>query len=122
MERTGLMSTHNDTSRRGLDLAFGTSFLATMAVAVAPSFVCFGFLVWSHPDPRPVLACFVSLVATAIAFAMGYKVWESQPESHGFSFADLMLWHWVRREWAEEKLVRNARLLGYDRQGRFVGK
>ena len=115
------MSTNSDTARRG-DLAFGTSFLTTMAVAVAPSFVAFGFLVWGSPNPRPVLASFIALIATAGAFVLGSKVWENQPEAHGFAFADLMVWHWVRREWAEEKLVRNARLLGYDRQGRFVGK
>lgn len=115
------MSTIN-APRRGLDLTFGTSFLTTMAVAVAPSFVSFGFLVWSRPDPHPVLATIVAVIATAMAFVIGSKVWENQPESYGFSFADLMLWHWIRREWAEEKLIRNARMLGYDRQGRFVGK
>ena len=107
---------------RGPSLSFATSFVATMAVAVAPSFVAFGFLVWSRPDPRPVLATFVSILLTFGALILGSKVWDRQPESTGFSFADLMLWHWMRREWAEEKLVRNARMLGYDRNGRFVGK
>ncbi len=111
-----------ESTDRGLDLSFASSFLVTLAVAVAPSFVAFGFLVWSRPDPHPVLATIASLLLTAGSFGLGSKVWHRQPESAGFSFADLMLWHWVRREWAEEKLVRNARLLGYDRTGRFVGK
>jgi hypothetical protein len=93
-----------------------------MAVAVAPSFIAFGFLVWSRPDAHPVLATVASLLLTFSALVMGAKVWDRQPESAGYSFADLMLWHWMRREWAEEKLVRNARMLGYDRNGRFVGK
>ena len=113
---------NNDVSRRGSHLAFSTSLMTTLAVAVAPSFVAFGFLVWSRPDPHPVLATIVSIIATIGAFVLGARVWENQPESFGYSFADVMLWHWVRREWAEEKLVRNARLLGYDREGRFVGK
>ncbi|HYI44961.1 MAG TPA: HD-GYP domain-containing protein [Actinomycetota bacterium] len=111
-----------DGTDRGPSLSFATSFVATMAVAVAPSFVAFGFLVWSRPDPRPVLATVVSILLTFGALILGSKVWDRQPESAGFSFADLMLWQWMRREWAEEKLVRNARMLGYDRNGRFVGK
>ncbi len=109
-------------TQRGLDLTFATSFVTTLIVAVAPTFVAFGFLVWARPDPHVFLAMIASVLLTAAAFAAGSKIWANQPESFGYSFADLMLWHWVRREWAEEKLVRNARVLGYDRQGRFIGK
>ena len=98
-----------------------TSALATASVAVAPTFVAFAMLVFGQPNPRPFLAVLLSIVLTAGSIVVGSAVWATQPESAGFSFGDLMLWSWVRREAAERTLIENSAILGFDRFGRFLG-
>ncbi|MGH2806488.1 MAG: HD domain-containing phosphohydrolase [Actinomycetota bacterium] len=100
-------------------LAF--SGAATLGVAVIPTFASFATLVFGQPYPRPFLAVVMSILLTAGAIVLGSAVWNTQPESAGFSFGDLMLWSWVRREWAERQLVEATAVLGFDRKGTFVG-
>jgi len=98
-----------------------TSAIATVSVAVVPTFAAFATFVFGNPNPRPLLAVLLSIVLTAGAIVVGSAVWASQPESAGFSFGDLMLWSWVRREAAERALIENTAVLGFDRFGRFLG-
>jgi len=98
-----------------------TSTIATASVAVAPTFVAFATFVFGNPSPRPLLAVLLSIILTAGAIVAGSAVWSTQPESAGFSFGDLMLWSWVRREAAERALMENTAVLGFDRFGRFLG-
>ncbi|MBW3594482.1 MAG: translation initiation factor IF-2 N-terminal domain-containing protein, partial [Actinobacteria bacterium] len=98
-----------------------TSTIATASVAIAPTFVAFATFVFGNPNPRPLLATILSIILTAGAIILGSAVWATQPESAGFSFGDLMLWSWVRREAAERALIENTAVLGFDRFGRFLG-
>jgi putative nucleotidyltransferase with HDIG domain len=101
-------------------LAFSAA--ATLGVAFIPTFAAFSTLVFGQPYPRPFLAVVMSILLTAGAIVLGSAVWNTQPESAGFSFGDLMLWSWVRREWAERQLVEATATLGFDRNGTFVGE
>ena len=98
-----------------------TSAFATAAVAIVPTFAAFATLVFGQPHPRPFLAVLLSIVLTAGSIVVGSAIWATQPESAGFSFGDLMLWSWVRREAAERALIENTAILGFDRFGRFLG-
>lgn len=97
------------------------SVMATASVAVVPTFVAFSIFVFGQPNPRPFMAILLSVLLTAGSVVVGSAVWATQPESAGFSFGDLMLWSWVRREAAERTLIQNSAILGFDRFGRFLG-
>ena len=98
-----------------------TSAVATGTVAIVPTFVAFATLVFGQPQPRPFLAVLLSILLTGGAIVVGSAIWATQPEAAGFSFGDLMLWSWVRREAAERALIENTAILGFDRFGRFLG-
>jgi hypothetical protein len=95
--------------------------MATASVAVVPTFVAFSIFVFGQPNPHPFMAVLLSVLLTAGSVVVGSAVWATQPESAGFSFGDLMLWSWVRREAAERTLIQNSAILGFDRFGRFLG-
>lgn len=97
------------------------SLVATFSVAVVPTFSAFAVLVFSQGDPYVLAAVIVSIVLTAGAVIGGAALWAAQPESEGISFADLMLWNWVRHHNAERTLVESTSVLGFDRTGRRVG-
>ena len=106
---------------RGSKRSFLLSLVATLSVAVVPTFFVFAVLVFSQPEPMIVLAVLLSILLTAGAVVVGSAIWARQPESEGLAFGDLMLWSWVRQYRAEQTLVDATATLGFDRSGRFLG-
>lgn len=107
--------------RRPQQCSLLLSVLASFFVAVAPLILCFGVFVVTDTYPAAIPALALVGGLTIAAVLIGARLWELHHSSWLFSFGDLMLWNWVRRHRAEKRLVRNTRLLGFDRTGRFQG-
>jgi HD-GYP domain-containing protein (c-di-GMP phosphodiesterase class II) len=85
--------------RRYLPLALLTTALvivlpAALASAVVP-----------RGSPLSIAASALAAVALSIAIAgAGAALWKRRPDSRDIVFADLLLWGWLRRCWAERRL------------------
>ena len=107
--------------RRPEQVSLLLSVAASFFVAVLPLVLGLGIFVATdtYPAAIPALALVGSLTITAVL--TGAWLWEHHHASWLFSFGDLMLWNWVKRHRAEKRLVRNTKLLGFDRTGHFQG-
>ena len=107
--------------RRPEQVSLLLSLIASFFVAVAPLILGFGLFIatGTYPAAIPALLLVGSLTATAVL--TGAWLWDLHHASWLFSFGDLMLWNWVKRHRAEKRLVRNTKLLGFDRTGHFQG-
>lgn len=97
------------------------SIVASFMVAVAPLLLGFGLFVLTDTYPAPIPALALVGGITMGLVLIGSWLWDRHHSSWLFSFGDLMLWNWLRRHRAEKRLVRNTKLLGFDRTGHFQG-
>lgn len=107
--------------RRPEQVSFALSLIASLFVAVVPLILGFGAFIATDTYPAAVPALLLVGGLTAAAVLTGAWFWERHHSSWLFSFGDLMLWNWLKRHRAEKRLVRNTRLLGFDRSGHFQG-
>lgn len=94
---------------------FGLALLATAAVAGLP----FGLVIaWvSFGSPSALGLILAALITMSLVFAAGSALWKRTPESADISFGELMIWGWVLRKRADDRLHEGVRLLGLDRSG-----
>lgn len=117
---TGGAAAHLE-ERRPEQCSLLLSLVASFFVAIAPLVLGFGVFVATDTFPAliPALALVASMTVTMVV--IGAWLWDLHRASWLFSFGDLMLWNWVRRHRAEKRLVRNTKLLGFDRTGHYRG-
>jgi hypothetical protein len=70
-----------------------------------------------EPDPTFFPAFLVGAFLTLFAFAAGAAAWKRRPESADIAFGELMIWGWLQRKRADDRLQKGADLLGLDRTG-----
>lgn len=87
---------------------------ATVAVLLFPLVAVFGMLARVEPDPDPWVTSGVSVLVAIVVSVVGAAIWMRRPGSAEISFGELMIWGWLRRRRAEEKVSESARLLGLD--------
>ena len=97
------------------------SMVASFAVAVAPLLLAGVVFVVTGIYPSLIPALLLVGLFTLVAVVGGSSLWERHRSASIFSFGDLMLWNWARRQRAERRLVRNTQLLGFDRSGAYQG-
>jgi putative nucleotidyltransferase with HDIG domain len=88
--------------------------VATAAVTVLPALLATRLLPSGHA-PALVLSTVVAMALAAIITRLGAAAWSRKPGAPDLLFADLMLWSWLRRRWAERRLaVAQRRVLALD--------
>ena len=96
------------------------SLAATTAVVGVPLLMV-ALVALGASTPTPVLAAaFAGIFLSIGASAIGSLVWRRRPESMDLSFGELMIWSFVRRQRAEQRLQESAAVLGLDGGGRPV--
>jgi HD-GYP domain-containing protein (c-di-GMP phosphodiesterase class II) len=93
------------------------ALLATAAVILIPLLAILGLLAATEPDPPLLLAVALGIALSIVVAAAGNMIWRHRKEAQFISFGELMLWSYLRRRHAENKVADNARLLGLDRMG-----
>ena len=68
-------------------------------------------------DLNLLVTVLVGLVATIAAVALGVTLWKRRPESADIAFGELLIWGWLQRKRADDRLHEGAALLGLDRSG-----
>jgi uncharacterized membrane protein YgcG len=96
--------------------------VATLGVVVAPVIAVLITIAVADPPPSALVLVLVAVGAAVIAAVIGTALWRRRPESADIGFDQLMLWAWLHRRNAEERLERGASLLGLDRAGTPVGE
>ncbi|MDQ4024133.1 MAG: HD-GYP domain-containing protein, partial [Actinomycetota bacterium] len=91
---------------------FPHALLATALVVFLPMAIVAAVIAASEPDPSPWLTSVLSVVVAIAGTVLGSAFWMRRPESLDISFGELMLWGWLRRKRAEQKLEEGSRLLG----------
>ena len=90
---------------------------ATVGVIGFPLLVVVSLLAIVDPDPSFLVLCLATVVAAGIAIALGVALWKTRPQSADIAFGELLIWGWLQRKRAEDRLDEGARLLGLDRSG-----
>jgi HD-GYP domain-containing protein (c-di-GMP phosphodiesterase class II) len=90
---------------------------ATVWVLGLPFFAIFALIGLMAPDPSFVVLLLACAATAAVAIAIGVTVWKTQPESADIAFGELLIWGWLQRRHAENRLDHGAQLLGLDRSG-----
>ncbi|MGH2837294.1 MAG: HD-GYP domain-containing protein [Thermoleophilaceae bacterium] len=90
---------------------------ATLLVVGAPVVAIVAWIALAAVDPAFLLALVVGGLMTLFAFAAGATLWKRRPESADIAFGELMIWGWLQRKRADDKLHEGADLLGLDRTG-----
>jgi hypothetical protein len=90
---------------------------ATLLVVGAPVVAIVAWIALGAADPTFLLALVVGGVLTLFAFAAGATLWKRRPESADIAFGELMIWGWLQRKRADDRLHAGADLLGLDRTG-----
>lgn len=93
------------------------AIVATLVVVVAPVVAVLALSAFLDPAPSAIALVIVAIVAAVVAAVIGSAVWRRRPESADIGFDQLMLWAWLHRRSAEQRLDRGAKLLGLDRAG-----
>lgn len=93
------------------------AIVATLVVVVAPVVVVLALAALLDPAPSAVALVIVAIIAAVVAAVIGSALWRRRPESADIGFDQLMLWAWLHRRSAEQRLDRGAKLLGLDRAG-----
>jgi HD-GYP domain-containing protein (c-di-GMP phosphodiesterase class II) len=86
-------------TRRYLPLALLTTGLVVVLPAALASAIV--------PRGSPLMIAASGLLAVALSMAIanvGAALWKRQPHARDILFADLLLWGWLRRWWAERRL------------------
>jgi hypothetical protein len=79
------------------------ALLATALVVLAPPAIAYAAV----PRGGALLIAASGLLAVALSIAIaaaGAALWKRHPGSRDLVFADLMLWGWLRRRWADRRL------------------
>ena len=95
-----------------------TALFATFLVVMLPALLVFGALPIFVPSPTAPLSVGLGLGVALLVGVAGSAFWQRQAESAEVNFGELMIWSWMRRRNAEERVATNAHLLGVDTSGR----
>lgn len=87
------------------------AIIATVGVVALPAGIALAMVVAGLPDPEIAVATGVGISLAICAAAVGNAVWLRRNESVEVSFGELMLWRWVRRARAEQKISDTAEIL-----------
>jgi len=90
---------------------------ATLVVYGLPVIVTLGLLATGPAAPPVLVTVAAGLVLSVLAAALGSWVWSRRIESREISFGELIIWTWLRRSHAEDRIERDARQLGLDPSG-----
>jgi putative nucleotidyltransferase with HDIG domain len=93
------------------------ALVATAGVVLAPLALVLAAVALTAATPSAVTLALLALSAAVVAAIIGSAVWRRRPESADIGFDQLMLWAWLHRRNAENRLERGATLLGLDRAG-----
>ena len=93
------------------------ALIATVAVVGAPVVAIVAWLLLAEPNAGFVPALVLGGLVTLFVFATGATLWKRRPESADISFGELMIWGWIQRKRADDRLQQGADLLGLDRSG-----
>ena len=92
------------------------ALVATAGVLAVPLLAVLG-LRTLDPAPHFLILLLAGFAATAIAVGVGIALWKMRPESADIAFGELLIWGWLQRKKADDRLDEGVRLLGLDRSG-----
>lgn len=104
--------------RSSIGLYLRYCFVATSAVVVIPLLIVVGVALSVSTGTPIAVAVAVGAGLSLIAAVVGSYLWRRRPESMDLSFGELMIWSFVRRRRAEQKIDEGAEVIGLDRGGR----
>lgn len=93
------------------------ALLATLAVIGLPFLAVFALVRGMEPDPHVALIAIVAVLVALSVSAAGVALWKKRPESADIAFGELLIWGWLQRKRADDRLDEGAALLGLDRSG-----
>jgi HD-GYP domain-containing protein (c-di-GMP phosphodiesterase class II) len=93
------------------------ALLATLAVIGLPFLAVFALVRTMEPDPHVAMIAIVALMTALVVSAAGVALWKTRPESADIAFGELLIWGWLQRKRADDRLDEGAALLGLDRSG-----
>jgi putative nucleotidyltransferase with HDIG domain len=96
---------------------FPHALVATAGVVLAPVALVVATLALAQSPPSTAALVVLAIGAAVAAALVGSSIWRRRPESADIGFDQLMLWAWLHRRSAENRLERGAKLLGLDRAG-----
>ncbi|HEY7873668.1 MAG TPA: HD-GYP domain-containing protein [Actinomycetota bacterium] len=96
---------------------FPHALVATAGVVLAPIAVIIATVALARTAPSVLTLVFLALGVALVAAVVGSALWRRRPESADIGFDQLMLWAWLHRRNAEDRLEKGASLLGLDRAG-----
>jgi HD-GYP domain-containing protein (c-di-GMP phosphodiesterase class II) len=93
------------------------ALLATLAVVGVPFAAVVTLVRSMDPDPSTLLVVAVALLSSLLMTGFGIALWKTRPESADIAFGELLIWGWLQRKRADDRLDEGAALLGLDRSG-----
>lgn len=93
------------------------ALVATLAVIGLPFLAVVGLVALMEPDPHFLVVAAVALFTSAVMAGLGILLWKTRPESADIAFGELLIWGWLQRKRADDRLEEGAALLGLDRSG-----
>jgi HD superfamily phosphohydrolase YqeK len=96
---------------------FPHAVAATAGVVLLPIALVVAVILIASAPPSAVTLVLLGFAAAVAAAVVGSSIWRKRPESADLGFDQLMLWAWLHRRNAENRLERGAKLLGLDRAG-----
>lgn len=93
------------------------ALLATLGVMGLPFLAVIGLLRVADPDPGFFALLLFGLAVGIAAGGLGIALWRTRPESADIAFGELLIWGWLQRKRADDRLDEGAALLGLDRSG-----
>ena len=93
------------------------ALVATVGVLGIPFLAVIALTRTFEPDPNFLILVLAGIVATAISIGLGIALWKTRPESADIAFGELLIWGWLQRKRADDRLDEGVRLLGLDRSG-----
>ncbi|MEA2452734.1 MAG: hypothetical protein QOG04_1444 [Actinomycetota bacterium] len=93
------------------------ALLATLGVLGLPFLAVIALLRIFEPDPNFIFLALAGMAVAVLATALGVALWKTRPESADIAFGELLIWGWLQRKRADDRLDEGAALLGLDRSG-----
>lgn len=91
---------------------------ATLVVYGVPLIVTLGLLSSGSTAPPLLVTVAVGLLLSLAATAVGSWAWSRRAEAREISFGELIIWSWLRRSHAEDRIEKDSKVLGLDPIGR----